>query len=139
MPITTTGFSHARLTVRDIETSRRFYDTVFGWDVAYELPADADEQTREQLWFVFGGVIYQVPGGLFGLRPVADGDDTFDENRVGLDHISFAVADRGELERAVEVLDSLGATHEEIKDAGAMYLLEFRDPDGIALELTAMK
>lgn len=139
MPITTTGISHARLTVRDIEASRRFYDAVFGWDVAYELPADADEQTREQLWFLFGGVIYQIPGGLFGLRPVAAGDDTFSEDRVGLDHVSFAVADRAELDRAVEVLDSLGAPHEEVKDAGAMYLLEFRDPDGIALELTAMK
>lgn len=139
MPITTTGFSHARLTVRDIEASRRFYDAVFGWDVAYELPPDADEETREQLWFVFGGVIYQIPGGLFGLRPVADGDDSFDEDRVGLDHISFAVADRAELDRAVEVLDELGARHEDVKDAGEMYLLEFRDPDGIALELTAPK
>lgn len=139
MPITTTGFSHVRLTVRDIDASRRFYDTLFGWDVAYELPADADEETREQLWFLFGGVIYSIPGGLLGLRPVAPGEDHFSENRVGLDHVSFAVADRAELEKAAEILDSLGVTHEDVKDAGEMYLLEFRDPDGIALELSAPK
>lgn len=139
MSITTTGFSHVRLTVRDIDASRRFYDTLFGWDVAYELPADADEETREQLWFLFGGVIYSIPGGLLGLRPVAPGEDHFSEDRVGLDHVSFAVADRAELEKAAEILDSLGVTHEDVKDAGEMYLLEFRDPDGIALELSAPK
>ncbi|WZH54286.1 MAG: VOC family protein [Nocardioides alkalitolerans] len=139
MAITTTGFSHVRLTVRDIEASRRFYDAVFGWEVAYELPADADEETREQLWFLFGGVIYSVPGGLLGLRPVAPGDDTFSENRVGLDHVAFAVPTRAELDRAIEVLDELGASREDVKDAGAMWILEFRDPDGIALELSAPK
>ena len=168
MPITTTGFSHVRLTVRDIEVSRRFYDAVFGWDVAYEVPADADEATREQLWFVFDGVIYQVPGGLLGLRPVAPGDDAFDEDRVGLDHLSssgaprgaprappprgggarggprgrgapFSVASRADLAAATAVRDAAGVEHGGVKDAGTMHLLEFRDPDGIALELVAAK
>lgn len=139
MPITTTGFSHVRLTVRDIAVSRRFYDTVFGWDVAFEVPADADEATREQLWFVFDGVIYQVPGGLLGLRPVAPGDDAFDEDRVGLDHLSFSVASKADLDAATAVLDAAGVEHGGVKDAGTMHLLEFRDPDGIALELVAAK
>ncbi|MDT9594235.1 VOC family protein [Nocardioides zeae] len=139
MSITTNGFSHVRLTVRDIDVSRRFYDTLFGWDVAFELPDDADEETREQLWFLFGGIIYSIPGGLLGLRPVAPGDDRFSENRVGLDHVSFGVPSRAELDAAIEILDSLGAEHEEVKDAGPMYILEFRDPDGIAVELSAPK
>ena len=92
MTISTVGVHHVRLTVRDLAASRAFYDAVFGWQVAYELPADADAATREQLWFLFGGVIYAMPGGLFGLRPVAPGDDGFDEDRVGLDHVSFALA-----------------------------------------------
>lgn len=137
MAVTIDSVHHVRLTVRDIATSRAFYDRVFGWDVAYELPADADEATREQLWFLFGGVIYQIPGGLFGLRPVAPGDDTFSEDRTGLDHVSFAVASRSVLDDATALLDEMGVEHGGIKDAGGLLILEFRDPDGIALELSA--
>jgi catechol 2,3-dioxygenase-like lactoylglutathione lyase family enzyme len=139
MAITTTGIHHVRLTVRDLAVSRHFYDTLFGWDVALELPPDADEATREQLWFLFGGIIYSAPGGLFGLRPRAAGTDEFSEDRVGLDHLSLSVPSRSELDAAVEALDALGAPHGEVKDIGPMYILELRDPDGIALELTAAK
>jgi len=137
MPITVTDYNHVRLTVRDIDASRAFYDAVFGFDVAVELPADADEATKEQLSFLFGGIIYQFGGGLLGLRPVAPDEDQFHEDRTGLDHVSFSVADIPALEVAVEVLDGLGVAHEGIKDLGTMSILEFRDPDNIALELTA--
>ena len=103
--------------------------------MAFEVPENADEATREQLAFLFGGVIYQVPGGLFGLRPVAA--DRFDEDRTGLDHLSFSVASRADLDAAAARLDELGVAHEAVKDIGAGLLLEFRDPDGIALELMA--
>ncbi|NLE82402.1 MAG: VOC family protein [Rhodococcus sp.] len=137
MPIAATDFHHVRLTVRDIEKSRKFYDAVFGFEVAYELPPDADSETREKLWFLFGGVLYKFGGGLFGLRPVAQGDDRFDENTTGLDHLSFAVDSYADLESAASVLDDLGIAHEPIKDAGPIRLLEFRDPDNIALEITS--
>lgn len=135
MPIATSAYAHVRLTVTDIERSRAFYDAVFGLPVAFELPPDADESTRQQLSFLFGGVIYQLGDSLFGLRPVAE--DSFDEDRVGLDHVSFALDSRADLEQAVSVLDGLGVAHEDIKDIGAGCILEFRDPDGIALELFA--
>ena len=137
MPLAVEGFAHVRLTVTDIARSREFYDSVFGWDVAFEVPEGADEQTREKLGFLFGGVIYKFGGGLFGLRPVAPGSDEFSEDRVGLDHVSFAVASMDALTAAAATLDSLGVAHEEIKDLGEMAILEFRDPDGVALELTA--
>ncbi|WP_459645774.1 VOC family protein [Kineococcus sp. NUM-3379] len=135
MPIPVTGFAHVRLTVTDLRRSREFYDALFGWDVAYELPDDADEETRASLGFLFGGVVYSFPGGLFGLRPVAPGTDRFSEDRVGLDHLALGVASRAELEAATGALDALGVAHEGIKDLGAFLILEFRDPDGIALEL----
>lgn len=135
MPIT--GYSHVRLTVTDIARSRAFYDEVFGFDVAFEVPADADAATREKLWFVFDGVIYQVPGGLLGLRPSAPAGDRFDENRTGLDHLSFGVDSRSDLDAVAAKLDALGVAHEPVKDIGMGFLLEFRDPDGIALELMA--
>ncbi|MDQ1672110.1 MAG: glyoxylase family protein [Frankiaceae bacterium] len=135
MAIPTTSFAHVRLTVTDIERSRKFYEDVFGLPVAFELPPDADAQTREQLSFLFGGVIYQLGDSLLGLRPVAD--DHFDENRVGLDHVSFNVASRAELDEAAAMLDGLGVEHGGVKDIGAGFILEFRDPDHIALELFA--
>ena len=137
MPISTNSIAHVRLTVTDIEKSRKFYDTVFGWPVAIELPADADDATREAFGFLYGGVIYNIGHALIGLRPMAA--DSFDENRVGLDHIAFKVADKAEIDAAAAYLDELGVPHEPVKDIGAIYILEFRDPDNIALELSAPK
>jgi glyoxylase I family protein len=135
--INTSFIQHVRLTVTDLARSRSFYESVFGWPVALEVPADADAETREKLWFLFGGVIYRTGDILVGLRPV--GDDRFDENRVGLDHLAFRVASSAELESAAAHLDDLGIVHEPIKDIGTAYILEFRDPDNIALELIAVK
>ena len=137
MPILNTSFAQVRLTVTDIARSRKFYDSVFGWPVRHALPDDADERTRDALGFLYGGVIYQMGDGLLGLRPV--GTDTFDENKVGLDHLAFALRDKADLDSAARHLDNLGIGHEPVKDIGVMYILEFRDPDNIALELTAPK
>lgn len=135
MTITPRAYAHVRLTVTDIDRSRAFYDAVFNLPVAFQLPPNADEQTQERLSFLFGGIIYQLGDSLLGLRPVAS--DHFDEDRVGLDHLSFAVDSRAELEAALTQLDELRVPHEGIKDIGAGYILEFRDPDNIALELFA--
>jgi glyoxylase I family protein len=135
MPIPTTAYAHIRLTVTDIARSRAFYDEVFGLPVALALPEDADEETRQQLSFLLGGVIYQLGDSLLGLRPA--GEDAFSEDRTGLDHLSFRVDSRSDLVTAVDLLDERGVAHGGIKDIGAGYILEFRDPDNIALELYA--
>lgn len=137
MAIDTTSIQHIRLTVTDIARSRSFYESVFGWPVALEVPTDADDETRETLRFLYGGVIYRAGDMLVGLRPVARG--TFDENRVGLDHLAFRLASPAELVAAAHHLDGLGVAHEPIKDIGTSHILEFRDPDNIALELIALK
>jgi glyoxylase I family protein len=137
MGITANSIAHVRLTVTDIEQSRRFYESVFNWPVLIEIPENADETTRRQLGFLFGGVIYDMGGALIGLRPVAV--DRFHEDRAGLDHIAFRAVDKAELESAAKHLDELGIDHEPVKDIGPSYILEFRDPDNIALELTAPK
>ena len=137
MAINTTSIAHIRLTVTDITRSREFYESVFDWPVNLELPEDADDATRERLGFLFGGVIYNVGDCRVGLRPAAD--DRFDEDRTGLDHLAFRVGSRSELEEAATHLDGLGVAHEPIKDIGVMYILEFRDPDNIALEIVAPK
>ena len=131
------GYSHARLTVTDIARSRAFYDKVFGFDVYAEAPPeDADQGVKDALGFLYGGVIYAFGNGnLLGLRPVASAGDAFDEDRVGLDHLSFQLTSRADLDTAVAVLDELGVAHSGPKDLGAVSILEFRDPDGVALEV----
>jgi glyoxylase I family protein len=137
MPLSSTSVAHVRLTVTDIERSRQFYESVFDWPVLIEVPENADEATKRALSFLYGGVVYDLGGTLIGLRPVAT--DRFDEDRAGLDHIAFRMGSKDELETAATHLDDLGIQHEPIKDIGPSYILEFRDPDNIALELTAPK
>ena len=61
----------------------------------------------------------------------------FTERTTGLDHLSFAAADRAELVRWQERLESLGVTYTPIRDMPLGHHLNFRDPDGIALEFYA--
>jgi glyoxylase I family protein len=136
MPISPRAFAHVRLTVTDIDRSRAFYEDLFDLPVAVELPPDADAKTREELSFLYGGVIYRLGDALLGLRPAAS--DRFDEDRVGLDHVSFTMSGRADLEAARRVLDERGIPHAGIKDIGMGHILEFRDPDNIALELIAL-
>jgi catechol 2,3-dioxygenase-like lactoylglutathione lyase family enzyme len=79
----------------------------------------------------------------FGLRPVdaerATGADRFDALRVGLDHLSFSVPTRADLDAATRLLDESGVEHGPIRELVPLGIcfLAFFDPDGIALELTA--
>lgn len=142
--ITAGPIHHIRMTVSDVARAREFYTSVLGFQVAAEMPPETDDPVmRGVAEALLGGVVLQNGTLLFGLRPCAPGqppvNDRFDENRVGLDHVSFGVASRDELEAAVRVLDERGVTHGEIKDLPAfgIYVLAFRDPDNIQLELTA--
>lgn len=137
--ITSSGFSHVRLTVTDIARSKAFYDQVFGWPVSVDASGDVDQPgVRDSPEKFYGGTVYQTPQGtLFGLRPV--GRTGFDSEHTGLDHVSFAVADRRDLDAAATALDGAGITHGEVielSDAG-IAILSFQDPDDINIELTA--
>lgn len=137
--VSSSGFAHVRITVTDIARSKAFYDQVFGWPTAVDQSDRVDEPgVTESAEAFFGGTVYQTPQGtLFGLRPV--GDDPFDPDRTGLDHVSFAVAARSDLDEAVTALDGAGIEHGEIielADAG-LAILSFQDPDDINVELTA--
>lgn len=128
--ITTRHVHHLRLTVTDVPRSVEFYTQVLNFDVVGQF-----------------GVSTLISNGemVLGLGPSSDPskaipDDRFDENRVGLDHLSFAVGSRDELEKAMRLLDDRSLPHGEMSDLGeeiGFYILAFRDPDNIQLELTA--
>lgn len=138
--IETAGLHHMRLTVTDVERSRLFYQNVLGFEVAVESLGDpADPDVRSDPAQLYGGVVLQKNGMLFGLRPVADGEDRFDSERVGLDHLSFTVRSTDDLKSAVGRLDEAGVEHGDIIEIHALgiAILSFSDPDGVHLELTA--
>ena len=133
------GIHHLRLTVTDLDRSRAFYTSLLGFDVAVESPAADDPAAEAMNKILFGGVVMSRGNLLMGLRPVAAAGDVFDEDRAGLDHVSFSVPDRAELDQAVILFDSHGVPHGEITalPSFGIYVLPFRDPDNIQLELTA--
>ena len=137
--VTSSGFAHVRLTVTDIGRSKEFYDKVFGWPTAVDASAKADDDgVKDDPSQFYGGVVYQTPQGtLFGLRPV--GSSAFDSSTTGLDHLSFAVESRDDLEAAVSALEDAGIQHGEIKhlDGAGIAILSFQDPDDVNIELTA--
>lgn len=129
---------HLRLTVTDVQRSRQFYTDLLGFQVAAESPPPGDPAADETYSILFGGVVMVRGNVLMGLRPVAPTDDRFDPDRVGLDHLSFGVASRHDLEQAVRLFDEQGVTHGTITrlPSFGIDVLSFEDPDGIQLELT---
>jgi catechol 2,3-dioxygenase-like lactoylglutathione lyase family enzyme len=130
---------HLRLTVTDVQRSREFYTSLLGFQVAVESPPSGDPSEAEVFSVLFGGVVMIRGSLILGLRPVAPEGDRFDPDRVGLDHLSFGVASREDLEQAVRLFDEHGVTHGEIAPLPSFGIdvLSFEDPDGIQLELTA--
>lgn len=133
---------HVRMAVTDVQRSTAFYTEVLGFQVAVDAPPPPDDEHHDAVADALqGGVILAHQGMFFGLRPVDDerADDRFDPLRVGLDHLSFAVPKRADLEAATRLLDERGVDHGPIRDLAPLGLsfLAFFDPDGIALELTA--
>lgn len=125
------AIAHVAVTVTDLDRSTRWYSTLFGADPVL----DEDETTGG-----FHHTVYLLAGGqLFGLHthPAAGPDGPFDERRTGLDHVSFACADRTELESWASRLDELGIKHGGVYDASYGSGVSFRDPDNIALEFFA--
>ena len=130
---------HLRLTVTDVARSREFYTGLLGFDVAVDSPPDDDPSAAEAAKVLFGGCVMVRGGLLMGLRPVAPAGDRFDEDRVGLDHLSFSVSTKSELDEAVKLFDERGVEHGPITPLPGfgIYILPFRDPDNIQVELTA--
>ena len=59
---------------------------------------------------------------------------------MGLDHLSFSVGARSDLEMAERLFDENSVSHGAIEDLGEalrLYTLAFRDPDNLQLELSA--
>lgn len=128
--IETGSVNHLTLTVTDVARSVEWYKNLLGFNLAFDL--------GERKIMSNGSVLLVIGPPPIPEKAIAN--DRFDENRVGLDHLSFNVGSHDELEDAIQRFDEYGVSHGEIKDLGpglGIYVLAFRDPDNVQLELTA--
>lgn len=129
--IQTESVHHLTLTVTDLARAVDFYTTMLGFQKAMDL-----SETRVLL--ANGKAILALSEAPDPSQAIPD--DRFNENRVGLDHVSLNVGNLHKLEEALRCFDEDNVPHGEIRDLGpdlGIYVLAFRDPDNIQLELTA--
>lgn len=124
-----TGVHHVNFTVTDLERSAAWYAEVLGLDRGWEMP---DTEGRGQK------VVLLHPASPLRLvltRHQTSQGEAASEFRTGLDHLAFTVTDRAELEAWRARFDECGVEHSEIKEGATGWLIVFRDPDNIQLEV----
>ncbi len=116
------GVSHVALTVTDLDVSERFYTEVLGFVVVLDTGY---------------GRVCMHPATGFVLALLRHGErrkGQFSELNTGLDHLGLVASTRADLEAWQRRFDDYGVTYSPIRDMEMGSHLNFRDPDGIALE-----
>lgn len=123
--VTFAGVSHVSLTVTDLSVSQRFYTEVLDFVAVLDVG--------------YGRICMHPETGftLSLVRHEGAHGDRFTELTTGLDHLGFRASSRAELEEWERRFDQHGVVYTPIRDMEMGSHLNFRDPDGIALELQA--
>lgn len=119
------GIDHLSLTVTDLDVSEAFYTDVLGFRHVMDFGYVRSLMHRETGFF------------LSLIRHDEGSAGPFSELHPGVDHIGLVAADRDELLAWEERFRDLGVQFTPVRDMAFGYHLNFRDPDGIALELMA--
>lgn len=124
------GTSHVDLTVSNLDASIPWYEKVLGATQLFRGRNDAEQ-------FEVAYLAEPASGTIVGLvKHDGPANQEFDPRTTGLDHLSFGVAARADLESWARHLESCGVSHSGLSDQPPFGTgLNFRDPDGIALEL----
>lgn len=120
----TTG--HIGLNVTDLDTSAKFYERIFGFQVTAQTP----------------GYAFLSQDGTLMLTLWQQSSGRFQTAAPGLHHLSFQVPDIEDVRRAEAAAREIGATihhdgivpHGEGAASGGLF---FEDPDGTRLEIYA--
>jgi catechol 2,3-dioxygenase-like lactoylglutathione lyase family enzyme len=126
-----TGVSHLGLTVRDLRASEDWYCRVFRLERVH-----ADRGSHSEAVSLSDPATEMV----ISLRHhFGSGAARFDETRTGLDHVAFGVEDRQTLDEWEQRLRDLGIEHSPVSETEFGWVLVFRDPDHIQLEVFCRK
>jgi glyoxylase I family protein len=127
----TIGLDHIDLTVSDLERSRAFYADILGFDVQAVAPDYADPLFAGTYYFTVGGV--EICLIKHATTPLGD---RFDEQRIGLDHLSFKAPNEEALQALAQKLIEAGVPTKgvEVYAPNGKKYVSFRDPDNIQLE-----
>ena len=121
-----TGFHHVSLTVSDLDVSVEWYEQVLGLHVLFREEAE----TRRAAVMAFADGSYAV-----GLTAHEGDPSRFDPTRIGLDHLAVTVASEESLAEWADRLTAHGVDHSGAIPIPPGAILNFKDPDGIALAL----
>jgi catechol 2,3-dioxygenase-like lactoylglutathione lyase family enzyme len=126
------GLSHLDLSVSNRHASAQWYADALG----FEIRGDRFNQAARLPW-----VHVVHPCGLsMGLVEHPDNPgEPFDECRSGLDHVSFAVRTREDIDELARRVAALGSGDAAVKDTAHAALLVLRDPDHIQIEVCCWK
>jgi glyoxylase I family protein len=118
-----TDVHHIELTVTDLQKSKQFYMQLPGFKIVAEY---SDFIMFHIETFYLG----------FTTHKEKHKETVFDEYNTGLDHIAFEVSKREDLDNACKFFDEKNISHGAVeKLSNGSFVLTFRDPDNIQLEL----
>jgi len=120
------GISHVSLSVADMDAAARFWTEVMGFETFAE-----DPRFR---FFIHRGAHLAVLVSDHELAVTGP----FDELRIGLDHLAFAVGDIESLRSWEQRLTTLGVPNSGITETDGGHHLNLRAPDDLPLELFVM-
>jgi glyoxylase I family protein len=124
-----TSVHHVTFTVTDLDRTASWYRDVLGFDDLVRYRNEAINGTCHVLTHpdLDGFILSFMEWDGLGREP-------FDERTTGLDHLSFGVGDRDELERWKAQLDRREIPY-SMTELPELSIVVFRDPDNIQLEL----
>ncbi|MGA8257336.1 MAG: VOC family protein [Nocardioides sp.] len=135
MTLRLVGNNHVNLTVSDLERSTAWYCQVFGLTVVSNDKNIGPPYFTDVLYNgLFDLSTFSYVVGLIQHRDPLISD--FDARRVGLDHFGLQVPEAADLGSWAAHLEALGVPHSGVIHSPYSDVINFRDPDGIALELS---
>ena len=132
--ITVTGIDHIYVTVSDIDRAERFYDQVMR---LLDFRKGIRPIAGEKHCHYFNQVMQ------YSIRPARPSTSAHDPYSPGLHHLCFRVESPAAVDSAAKGLAALGVTATEPRHypeyGPDCYATFFEDPDGIRLEIVAMR
>jgi glyoxylase I family protein len=122
------GLHHVAITVSDLDRSAEWYSRVL----------DMREQFREDSPTRKAAAVYRFKDGPWSVGLVQHGEpgaSGFDPTVIGLDHVAFTIGSRESMRSWAQHLDEQGVDHSGPIEVPPGEILNFKDPDGIALAL----